>query len=73
MALDGSRHMNVYVRLLIDAKPCEGLRNSMSLVRKVRMMASACGASTSAVSSGVWSYAQGPAAAVKAFNERLKF
>ena len=26
-----------------------------------------------AVSSGVWSYAQGPAAAVKAFNERLKF
>ncbi|ALJ08529.1 thiamine phosphate synthase [Brevundimonas sp. DS20] len=31
------------------------------------------GADFIAVSSGVWSYAQGPAAAVKAFNERLKF
>ncbi len=30
------------------------------------------GADFIAVSSGVWSYAQGPAAAVKAFNERLK-
>jgi thiamine-phosphate pyrophosphorylase len=31
------------------------------------------GADFIAASSGVWSYAQGPAAAVKAFNERLKF
>lgn len=31
------------------------------------------GADFIAVSSGVWSYAQGPTAAVKAFNERLKF
>lgn len=31
------------------------------------------GADFIAVSSGVWSYAQGPAAAVKDFNERLKF
>ncbi len=31
------------------------------------------GADFIAVSSGVWSYAEGPAAAVKAFNERLKF
>ena len=52
MALDGSRHMKVYVRLLIDAKPSAPLKNSMSLARKVRKMASACGASTSAVSSG---------------------
>jgi thiamine-phosphate pyrophosphorylase len=31
------------------------------------------GADFIAVSSGVWSYAEGAAAAVKAFNERLKF